>query len=171
MREIICRGPVDKLVMESGFTARLITQKMGIKYDKMVALRRRHSISQEEIDAVAKAIEKLKIECPEKIKFVKPKLRVVKEEKDLTKINSALNKEISKLRDEIKAYRKHIQQIEGLFPRKYYNVEFTYDNPYGHTITEQKPVLSIHPALAVQAMATEYQDMEFNFISVSNAAS
>lgn len=171
MREIVCRGPVDKLVVDSGFTAKLIVERMGIKYDKMVALRRRKTITGEEIAAVEKAISQLKKECPEKAIVRESKIKLVEPEKDLKKVNSVLSKEISKLRDELKGYRKHIQQIEGLFPKKYYEVEFSYTNPYGHEIREQKPVLSIHPALAVQSMATQFQDMGFEFISVSDAAS
>lgn len=53
------RGPLDKVVVESKMTAKKIAEKMGISYDRMVALRRVKSLSPEDLDLCQRAVAEL----------------------------------------------------------------------------------------------------------------
>lgn len=170
MKKVICRGPVDELVFESGFSGKLIAQKMGIAYNKMVALRRAANIDSADIARVKEAIVELKKECPEKAKYVKPEFVVTEEQKDLAAMNASLSEEVLKCREEIKAYRNLIETIEGLFAKNYYQVCFHFEDQYGHVIDEKKTVLAIHALLAVRAVASEYKEKNFSFVSVEHVA-
>lgn len=72
------RSPIDKLVVESGFMATKIARKMGIKYHRMVALRRLKDVKDKDIKLCEQAIATLKQEPkvkskPEKLE-AKPKV-------------------------------------------------------------------------------------------------
>ena len=72
------RSPIDKLVVESGFMATKIARKMGIKYHRMVALRRLKDVKDKDIKLCEQAITALKQEPkvkskPEKLE-AKPKV-------------------------------------------------------------------------------------------------
>jgi len=60
MTEQYYRSPIDKLVTESGLKATLIAAKMGIKYHRMVALRRLKEVEQAEIKLCEQAIADIK---------------------------------------------------------------------------------------------------------------
>lgn len=53
------RSPLDKLVSNSGFTAKAIAAKMGITYDRMVALRRIKEITKTDLELCKSAINGL----------------------------------------------------------------------------------------------------------------
>ena len=59
MTEPYYRSPIDKLVVESGFTATLIAQQMNIKYHRMVALRRLKDVQEQDIELCKQAIAKI----------------------------------------------------------------------------------------------------------------
>lgn len=67
------RSPIDKLVEESGLPGTLIAEKMGIKYHRMVALRRMKGVDIADIELCEKAIAELKES--------EPKTQVVQAEK------------------------------------------------------------------------------------------
>lgn len=90
MNEKYYRSPIDKLVIESGLKAKLIADKMGIKYHRMVALRRLKDVKDVEIKLCEEAIadikaDKLPRKSPAKPKttkveskpIVKPKTEIV----------------------------------------------------------------------------------------------
>ena len=53
------RSPLDKLVSNADFTAKDIAAKMGISYDRMVALRRIKEIEKTDLELCKRAIEGL----------------------------------------------------------------------------------------------------------------
>jgi len=53
------RSPIDKLVEESGLPGTAIAEKMGIKYHRMVALRRMKGVDVADIELCEKAIAEL----------------------------------------------------------------------------------------------------------------
>lgn len=65
------RSPIDKLVVESGFMATKIARKMGIKYHRMVALRRLKDVKDKDIKLCEQAIIALKQEPKVKSKLEK----------------------------------------------------------------------------------------------------
>jgi hypothetical protein len=90
MTEQYYRSPIDKLVIESGLKATLIAAKMGIKYHRMVALRRLKEVEQVEIKLCEQAIadikagklprkssSKPKIAKVESVPTIKPKTEIV----------------------------------------------------------------------------------------------
>jgi hypothetical protein len=58
------RSPIDKLVEESGLPATAIAEKMGIKYHRIVALRRMKGVDIADIELCQKAIAELKQSVP-----------------------------------------------------------------------------------------------------------
>jgi len=58
------RSPIDKLVVESNFSAAVIAEKMGIKYHRMVALRRLKDVKDVDLERCKKAIEQLNLDKP-----------------------------------------------------------------------------------------------------------
>lgn len=66
------RSPIDKLVIESGIAATKIAKKMGIKYHRMVALRRLKDVSDNDVALCEKAITALKQKPKSKDSTFKP---------------------------------------------------------------------------------------------------
>lgn len=62
MTEPYYRSPIDKLVVESGFTATLIAQQMNIKYHRMVALRRLKDVQEQDIELCKQAIAEIMVD-------------------------------------------------------------------------------------------------------------
>lgn len=67
-KEKYYRSPIDRLVVESGIAATKIAQKMGIKYHRMVALRRVKDVSEKDIKLCKDAILAIDAGCLERIK-------------------------------------------------------------------------------------------------------
>jgi hypothetical protein len=83
MTEQYYRSPIDKLVIESGLKAKLIADKMGIKYHRMVALRRLKDVKEVEIKLCEEAIadikaDKLPRKSPGKPKVAKVETKPIK---------------------------------------------------------------------------------------------
>lgn len=62
-KEKYYRSPIDKLVVESGLRATKIAEKMGIKYHRIVALRRLKDVSEEDIKLCEQAILAIDPDC------------------------------------------------------------------------------------------------------------
>jgi len=54
------RSPIDELVSKSGMSAKAIAQEMGIKYHRMVALRRLKDVQDDDLQNCERAIAALK---------------------------------------------------------------------------------------------------------------
>lgn len=72
------RSPIDELVSKSGMSAKAISQEMGIKYHRMVALRRLKNVQDNDLQNCERAIAALKDNPKAYRKPGQPKKQTVK---------------------------------------------------------------------------------------------